>query len=893
MQRLIVTGKPRPEVKWSKDGESLQQSDRIELRDNAVFNSSELSISDARVEDSGMYSAEAVNVHGSVKTTAVVEVTESVQKTSEKHRETTVVENTTETVEKLHREDTKKVSVKEDTVRVAVTEKKKEKEMEAREETTENVAERVEIVTDSSLIQKQRRAAETEKFDKAEEVVTSEAASTQFSAMDYAETKESEVTSEILPEDAAVIPEEISTPEGKVQGLESPDIEIQETVPHTTETAETSVATETKIITRDVTEKKSEDGIKSEHEVQEVAASDSLVEDDKEKGKPEGHQDVSQTSQSVEDKVFNVESRVNFEAKESTTTTSVKQTEVAKEEEKVVEISSEKKSVGALPILVIKPVPTTVDEGEALTLMCVIAQQPHVEITWSKDGRELDTTGRAARIRTIEDKMAGTYLLEVAEMTSEDVGEYTFSAESEAGVISCPVSVSVIAKLGQEVPQLSTVQETEPLESVDSEPGLEESGRQEDKKVLAEILVVATDQKVAKEPSTDQEISAAEEKLTESSEEGTEVNKDGTETSTSAETATETSTAAGVRTVISKETITKKKKKSKDKQGKTSSDILEVTENVEEVEKKISTEAKKDNLEKKAAEEMNVVEESKEDKKIAAVEVAAAEVEVIEGEYSKEEFEGPLPVIEVKPVPTSVNATETVRLACKVAKEPTARIHWSKNGQRLEASSENGGKINIGVDAQTGMHFLEIVEASQEDIGEYTLTAESEGGIVSCTVSVDVVVSDSEVSSALKQISQRKFSEKVSEDDKLQKEETKAVIEGSKVSEKAATAAENTAMENVAAASEAVDVGRELQVSSQSDDLQQLAPLQQTAVDSEVTETSTESLGKVKTGEVVATESSERHLPRAREAAPAFVSVLHPVFVEEGSAVRLQCRVEG
>jgi len=500
---------------------------------------------------------------------------------------------------------------------------------------------------------------------------------------------------------------------------------------------------------------------------------------------------------------------------------------------------------------------------------------------------------------------------------------------SQGGVVSCAVTVSVIAKIGREVP-LSTVaeqtsftaalaqesesnahaqdslslQETQPLQSVASEPGVDEGGIYERNIIVAETPAVTVDGKAVEEPSGDREISAAGDKLTASSEECTEVSRDAAETLTSAEILTETSTAAGVKTIISKETVTKKKKKSKERQDKTSSEIVEVIQNVEEAEEEISAEGK---LQRAVAEEI-VVEESKVDDRtvtdaITAVEdsvvddTAAADVEVIEVEYSEEEYAGPLPVIEVQPVATSVNAGETARLVCRVAEEPAARVHWSKNGQRLDVSSENG-KINVGVDAETSTHFLEIAEASPDDVGEYTLTAESEGGIVSCTVSVDVV-SESDVSPTPKQISrQNNLSEEVTADDKQRNEETAdVVVDESKVDAKATTAADDAAAKNVAAA-EAVDAVRELSVSSQplavAEDLERLTPLQRTAVDSEVTtESSTESLGKVETGEAVVTEIPEQLQPRAREVAPAFVSVPQPVVVDEGSAVRLRCQVEG
>jgi len=198
----------------------------------------------------------------------------------------------------------------------------------------------------------------------------------------------------------------------------------------------------------------------------------------------------------------------------------------------------------------------------------------------------------------------------------------------------------------------------------------------------------------------------------------------------------------------------------------------------------------------------------------------------------KEEFEGPLPLIEVKPVPSTVITGDAVRLVCKVAEEPASEIFWSKNGRRLEVAPNNN-RVNMGVDAKTGMHFLEIVEASLEDIGEYTITAENDGGVVACTVSVDVV---------------------------------------SKVDE--SSIPKETDVPHVVV----TEVG------------EQFRSLEQVAADTELCE-STEPLGKVETGEMVIVEGSE--LQRATEAAPVFVLMPRAVCVDEGSAVRLQCQVEG
>ena len=612
----------------------------------------------------------------------------------------------------------------------------------------------------------------------------------------------------------------------------------------TIEVSKTSLVTETKTISHD---EKSDNRISVAEEVQGAAVSDSLVTEGDYKAKVECLQDIQETSRTAEP-FAGGEPQVNLETMDSTLIAAVEETVSTKEEEVI--NNSEEKLEGLLPVLKVKPLPTKVVEGELLRLVCEVAEETKVEITWSKDGKKLEITDMDARIRTVEDKVDGVYLLEIAETTTEDIGEYTLSAESEGGVISCTVSVDIIAKLEPELP-LSTVSEqtsltyilpqrkesdvdaegtlslerTEDLDSVVSKHDVEVEQQKENMVAVAEMSTAATEHKVAEEPSIDHEVTAIEEEVIDSrqAEIYTEVHKSEAETTPSTETVSETA-------VISKETVTKKK--SEEKLEKTSSETVDITQKIDELEQEVSKEVTVENtLQKEVTEETGVEMDHKtatesvtvvEDvvRKSASEEVAAAEVEEIDVEYLEEEFEGPLPVIEVKPVPIAVNASETVRLFCKVAEEPAAEVRWSRKGHRLETTPDSK-KINTGVDVTTGMHFLEITEASLEDIGEYTLTAESEGGIVSCTVSVDVR-SELEVSSAVK---------------------------------------------------------RTLQSGTVSENVQQIAS------------ESTEPLGTVETGQVVVIEGSE--MPRAHEAAPAFVSVPQPVYVKEGSPVRLQCQVKG
>jgi len=167
--------------------------------------------------------------------------------------------------------------------------------------------------------------------------------------------------------------------------------------------------------------------------------------------------------------------------------------------------------------------------------------------------------------------------------------------------------------------------------------------------------------------------------------------------------------------VVSEESTTKKKKKSKTKTDKTSSETVE-----EAVSEKVVEKVEEKQLEK------------------AQDEQASEQMEENVLELNEEEEEGPLPVIEVKPEPTTVKEGETIRLVCKVADEPPTEISWAKNGKKLK-SKKKDKKFIMGVDEQTGVNFLEITEATVEDIGEYTMRAESDGGIVACTVSVSVV----------------------------------------------------------------------------------------------------------------------------------------------------------
>jgi len=136
-------------------------------------------------------------------------------------------------------------------------------------------------------------------------------------------------------------------------------------------------------------------------------------------------------------------------------------------------------------------------------------------------------------------------------------------------------------------------------------------------------------------------------------------------------------------------------------------------------------------------EETVVAEETSIESKEIVMETQVEQISEEAVEYSEEEV-GPLPLLEVKPEPTTTKEGETVKLTFKLAEEPPAEVTWAKDGKKLKKSKKDK-RLNFGVDELTGCNFLEIVETTMEDTGEYTLTAESEGGIVATTVSVNVL----------------------------------------------------------------------------------------------------------------------------------------------------------
>ena len=984
-------------MKWSKDGDWLQQGDRVEVVVSAVSGVSELKISSAIAEDSGVYRAEASNVHGTVQSIAVVKVTKSEQGTSE-HRETSVLDSTavTEIAKEVSQQNTEESLVTEDKFVVREEKEKTEKEKEQTAKTHEMVCEvateRVEIFTDSRPPHQQTALTEIDTLGEASVTESDEIKVSKVTQMQQENTSKESAKELPASEEKVESPITDVTP----QFLEITDQETVATVSdhQMLEVTATSKVTEMKAFCHDVVEQQDDGRIKLEEKIRENLVSKFIVAENMQGEKTTSYQpeDIPETSQTVEqvtggetDVKFGTEdlplfeeiavfkgdviadssetvesatvltaqtevassaeavsktseaagvktviskeivtkktrkskdkqkktdsktvdithsaeeleevvsavvtrenetdikvdkSRVEGDKKDSESITVAEDTarknvteEVAEAEVEVIDVEySEEEFEEPMPMITIKPLPTTIQEGEVLRLVCKVAKEPEVEISWSKDGRRLETGD--ARIRIVKDKAGGTYLLEIVEMTTEDGGEYTLSAESEGGIVSCTVSINVTAKVQPEGPSSAASGETtlstavlertepdadtegtlilekpEPVQPVVSMHDTEETEQRAENIAVVDRPSVAIEPEIVEVKSADHEIAVTRDELVDSTErlESALVHTADSEVALFAVAVSDMSTAVGVEAVVSKETVTRKNKKSKDKHVESDSESVKVIQSVDETEENVAKEVAREDGSEVKVEESRVEEDKTVTESVTVVEdarmqnvaeeAAEAEVEQFDVECSEEDFEGPLPVIEVKPLPTIVNPGDTVRLVCKVADEPAAEIYWSKNSQRLEVAPDYR-KVNMGVDVGTGMQFLEIAEASLDDVGEYSVTAESEGGIVTCTVSVDVV-SKPDVMSVPKETPVPPVN----------------VLE----------------------------------------DVEQLKSPEQVslAVDSEVSESS-ELLGKAETGEVVVVDGEE--LQKATEAAPVFVSVPQPLCAEEGSAVRLQCRVEG
>ena len=877
LKGLIVTGEPIPEVKWSKDGERVQQGDRVQLVDNAAASTSELNIFQARVEDSGVYSAEASNMHGTVQTTAVVKVAESVQEMSKQQRETVLSEKTAKTVEELRQEEVQEISVKEEKVVVI---EKKEKAQEVQEDIRESGKEvTTEIVekesqkpeqtpkVEESVVEAEKPAAvkkelvlkgarvEKEQFEKVVQEVSEEV---------KVEEKVTKTVTE--PETLAPVKKQLVLEGVKVEEKQfekvvqevSEEVKVEEKVETKRLASGFGAATVTELTSDSVTlnweEPKDTGGVKIIHYL--IV----MRESDKAKYKRIAEVDGNTHSYTVtkikedHEYYFRVyaQNEVGISTEFAEVATSIKIPKGKKDKKErapeptpeAVEETVETQTVTETHEKTEETAETAEEEGKQIIQEEIreekheIIQEEIIEVSTVK--KELEA------VAPIVEEKESVAEEESKEGPVKEVAESVRPAELEK-----PAAVGETIKAEVVLPQENTKDEAEAELTLKQEP--KEQPKVDEatamQKMDVRIQSEAESSKEHVEITKQEDVAVVREEITNSQEkvqspvsevksQSLEIKAEASD-SLVAEVADKVELKSAADTVVvSKETVTRKKKKSKGKRENTASTIVEETRIVQEIDEKISEEITVDDRSQKEAEEEKIDMDDKtvtldiadaEDAatKNVAEKTATAEVEEIDVEYSEEEFEGPLPLIEVKPVPTTVNVDETVRLVCKVAEEPPAEISWSKNGRKLDVNSDSK-KVITGVDVNTGMHFMEIAEASLEDIGEYTLTAENEGGTVACTVSVDVV-------------------------SKTAKETLQSV----------------TVSQNVE---------------------QTFRSLEQVAVDTEAYE-DTKPLGKVETGEMVAVEAAE--LPKASESGPVFVSTLQPVCVDEGSAVRLECRVEG
>ena len=67
-----------------------------------------------------------------------------------------------------------------------------------------------------------------------------------------------------------------------------------------------------------------------------------------------------------------------------------------------------------------------------------------------------------------------------------------------------------------------------------------------------------------------------------------------------------------------------------------------------------------------------------------------------------------------------------------------AEVSWTKDGKKLKPKKKDK-RLKIDLDTKTNTSTLELAEATMEDVGEYAVVAENEGGMSTCTVSVSVV----------------------------------------------------------------------------------------------------------------------------------------------------------
>jgi len=532
-------------------------------------------------------------------------------------------------------------------------------------------------------------------------------------------------------------------------------------------------------------------------------------------------------------------------------------------EERFVEYSEEEVR-GLLPVFLMKPEPTTVESGSTLRIACKLAENPPAMISWSKNGKKLEKDDE--RLKFVNDESTGYRCLEIAEASSDDVGEYSITAESEGGIAKYTVSVGVtltptirsdsivqtktreekatnIANVCRSVePTAAEGELVEPKSSTvtasDNRPHLENTSidlqESVDSKTQNNDTVVTSGSfGLEKKINNDEEVSECEseneEEEEEESDEEEEAESDEEEedesdeevntskavkkpkkkielpkasvtesnTSTKIHTKTELSVSEECRlqeqrtkseqetiSQVSKEvlvtrTVTEstpvnesdeedtvpaeKARKTKKRsvnlppvsvsESSTSSVRKQTEEDIteESLKEELQTSVKESRMERREEKKTKKVERTRHDEasadsvtvstdSVTSVETAGqniknASFEQIEVEYSEEEVHGLLPIFLEKPSPVTVKSGEPLKIECKLAEHPQTIVTWSRNGEKLGIDDE---RLKVVQDAKRGTNFLEIAECSLQDTGEYTVTAESDGGIAKCSVFVTV-----------------------------------------------------------------------------------------------------------------------------------------------------------
>ncbi|CAG5119203.1 unnamed protein product, partial [Candidula unifasciata] len=91
-----------------------------------------------------------------------------------------------------------------------------------------------------------------------------------------------------------------------------------------------------------------------------------------------------------------------------------------------------------------------------------------------------------------------------------------------------------------------------------------------------------------------------------------------------------------------------------------------------------------------------------------------------------------MPQFLIQPQDVSVAESETIKLTCKVAGDPTPKLSWEKDGQVVRSNRR------VRVYESRGLYSLEIHDCEAEDAGEYLCIAVNSRGQV--TASVNVII---------------------------------------------------------------------------------------------------------------------------------------------------------